>query len=168
MVTRACLRYAREGQNVTQAGPKCHTSRAEMSHKGQNVTQSCYNKRSSPEQNGRHFANYIFKCLFFNKNIIFWLEFFKSLFASVWLTIPQHWFIKWSAALTDYDPNHKHTRFRQFHWVIRWGSRYPLMSKDVDEWLNPLDIWWRKYLSMLRINSVDKMCQHDIWKIVEH
>ena len=24
-------------------GPKCHTSRAEMSHKGQNVTQSCYN-----------------------------------------------------------------------------------------------------------------------------
>ena len=43
MVTRACLRYAREGQNVTQAGPKCHTSRAKMSHKGQNVTQSCYN-----------------------------------------------------------------------------------------------------------------------------
>ena len=42
-MTRACLRYAREGQNVTQAGPKCHTSRAEMSHKGQNVTQSCYN-----------------------------------------------------------------------------------------------------------------------------
>ena len=32
MVTRACLRYAREGQNVTQAGPKCHTSRAKMSH----------------------------------------------------------------------------------------------------------------------------------------
>ena len=24
--------------------PKCHTSRAKMSHKGQNVTQSCYNK----------------------------------------------------------------------------------------------------------------------------
>ena len=43
MVTRACLRYAREGQNVTQAGPKSHTSRAKMSHKGQNVTQSCYN-----------------------------------------------------------------------------------------------------------------------------
>ena len=43
MVTRAYLRYAREGQNVTQAGPKCHTSRAKMSHKGQNVTQSCYN-----------------------------------------------------------------------------------------------------------------------------
>ena len=43
MVTRACLRYAREGQNVTQAGPKCHTSRAKMSHKGQNVTQPCYN-----------------------------------------------------------------------------------------------------------------------------
>ena len=42
-MTRACLRYAREGQNVTQAGPKCHTSRAKMSHKGQNVTQSCYN-----------------------------------------------------------------------------------------------------------------------------
>ena len=45
MVTRACLRYAREGQNVTQAGPKCHTSRAKMSHKGQIVTQSCYNTR---------------------------------------------------------------------------------------------------------------------------
>ena len=45
MVTRACLRYAREGQNVTQAGPKCHTSRAKMSHKGQNVTQSCYNEQ---------------------------------------------------------------------------------------------------------------------------
>ena len=44
MVTRAYLRYAREGQNVTQAGPKCHTSRAKMSHKGQNVTQSCYDK----------------------------------------------------------------------------------------------------------------------------
>ena len=43
MVTRACLRYAQEGQNVAQAGPKCHTSRVKMSHKGQNVTQSCYN-----------------------------------------------------------------------------------------------------------------------------
>ena len=50
MVTRACLRYAREGQNVTQAGPKCHTSRAKMSHKGQNVTQSCYNCTSRPWQ----------------------------------------------------------------------------------------------------------------------
>ena len=48
MVTRACLRYAREGQNVTQAGPKCHTSRAKMSHKGQNVTQSCYNGLHDP------------------------------------------------------------------------------------------------------------------------
>ena len=48
MVTRACLRYAREGQNVTQAGPKCHTSRAKMSHKGQNVTQSCYNNSLRP------------------------------------------------------------------------------------------------------------------------
>ena len=45
MVTRAWLRYAREGQNVTQAGPKCHTSRAKMSHKSQNVTQSCYNTK---------------------------------------------------------------------------------------------------------------------------
>ena len=48
MVTHACLRYAREGQNVTQAGPKSHTSRAKMSHKGQNVTQSCYNTYSCP------------------------------------------------------------------------------------------------------------------------
>ena len=29
---------------VPSPGPKCHTSRAKMSHKGQNVTQSCYNK----------------------------------------------------------------------------------------------------------------------------
>ena len=47
-MTRACLRYAREGQNVTQAGPKCHTSKAKMSHKGQNVTQSCYNLAPYP------------------------------------------------------------------------------------------------------------------------
>ena len=45
-MTRACLCYAREVQNVTQAGPKSHTSRAKMSHKGQNVTQSCYNASS--------------------------------------------------------------------------------------------------------------------------
>ena len=48
MVTRTCLRYAWEGQNVTQAGPKCHTSRAKMSHKGQNFTQSRYNEDQIP------------------------------------------------------------------------------------------------------------------------
>ena len=29
-------------------GPKCHTSWAKMSHKGQNVTQSCYNYKLRP------------------------------------------------------------------------------------------------------------------------
>ena len=57
MVTRACLRYAREGQNVTQAGPKCPTSRAKMSHKGQNVTQSCYNEYYNTPM--MHFGPYV-------------------------------------------------------------------------------------------------------------
>ena len=32
------------------------------------------------EQNGRHFADDIFKCIFLNKNIVFWFKFHWSLF----------------------------------------------------------------------------------------
>ena len=47
---------------------------------------------SLPGQNGRHFADDIFKCTFMNENFVFWFEFHWSLFLRVQLTISQHWF----------------------------------------------------------------------------
>ena len=41
-----------------------------------------------PRQNGRHFADDIFACIFFSEN---WLNFHWNMFARVQLTIIQHW-----------------------------------------------------------------------------
>ena len=45
-----------------------------------------------PRQNGRHFADDIFKCIFLTKMFEFQLKFHSSLFLRVQLTIFQHWF----------------------------------------------------------------------------
>ena len=48
---------------------------------------------SSPRgQNGRHFADDIFRCIFLYVNFIFWLKCHWSLFLKVQLTIIRHWF----------------------------------------------------------------------------
>ena len=44
-----------------------------------------------PRQNGRHFPDDIFQCIFFNENVLFRLRFHWSLFPRVKLTIFQHW-----------------------------------------------------------------------------
>ena len=46
---------------------------------------------SPPGQNGGHFADDTFRRIFM-KSFIFWLKFHWSLFVSVQLTLPQHWF----------------------------------------------------------------------------
>ena len=43
-----------------------------------------------PRQNGVHIADDLFKCIFLNGNV--WLNFHRSLFLRVQLTIFQHWF----------------------------------------------------------------------------
>ena len=45
-----------------------------------------------PGQNGRHFADDIFRCIFVNEKICIWLKFHWSLFLRLQLTINQHWF----------------------------------------------------------------------------
>ena len=44
---------------------------------------------SPPRQNGYHFADGVFKCIFVNENFVFQLKFYWSLFQ---LTITHHWF----------------------------------------------------------------------------
>ena len=55
------------------------------------VTQRLLNS-SHPEQNGRHFADDIFKRISLNEKIEFWLQFHWNLFLRVQLTIIQYWF----------------------------------------------------------------------------
>ena len=45
-----------------------------------------------PGRNGHHFADNIWKCIFFNEKYEFWLWFHLSLFLRVQLTIYHHWF----------------------------------------------------------------------------
>ena len=55
------------------------------------LTQICINL-SPLGQNGRHFANDIFKCIFINGSVVFRFKFHWSLFLKVQLIISQHWF----------------------------------------------------------------------------
>ena len=48
----------------------------------------CFN----PGQNCRHFADYIFRCIFVNEKICILIKIYWSLFLRVQLTIIQHWF----------------------------------------------------------------------------
>ena len=48
-----------------------------------------------PRENGRHFADDIFKCIFTNENLWISIKFHWSLFPRVQLTIFQHRFKKW-------------------------------------------------------------------------
>ena len=53
-----------------------------------------------PRQNGRHFPDDIFQCIFFNGNIYkLCLIFHWNLFPGVQLTIFQHWFRQWLGAV---------------------------------------------------------------------
>ena len=45
-----------------------------------------------PRQDGRHFADDIFKCIFLMKTFDFRLKFYWSLFLRAYLTIFQDWF----------------------------------------------------------------------------
>ena len=47
---------------------------------------------SFPGQNGRHFANDIFKRIFWMKKVDFWLKFHWRLFLMIQLITTQHWF----------------------------------------------------------------------------
>ena len=57
-----------------------------------------YLSASLPGQNGRHFTDDIFKCIFRMKKHGYQLKFHWSLFLGVQLTIFQHWFGWWLGA----------------------------------------------------------------------
>ena len=48
-----------------------------------------------PRQNGCHFPDEIFRCIFSMKMYKFWLKFHRSLFVGVQLTIFQYWLRQW-------------------------------------------------------------------------
>ena len=52
----------------------------------------CTVNSSPPGQNGRHFADNIFRCIFVNEKICILIKISLRLFLSVQLTINQHWF----------------------------------------------------------------------------
>ena len=48
-----------------------------------------------PRQNGRHYADDNFKCIFLNENYEFWIRFHRIMFPRVQLAINKHWFRQW-------------------------------------------------------------------------
>ena len=69
-----------------------------------------------PRQNGRHFANNIFKCNFLMKMFEFQLRFQWSLFPRVKLTIFHHWFRWWLGA--DQATSHYLNQGWEVYWRI--------------------------------------------------
>ena len=53
---------------------------------------------TTPWQNGRHFTDDIFRCIFVNEKFSILLKFHWSLFLRVRLTITQHWYRYWLGA----------------------------------------------------------------------
>ena len=47
---------------------------------------------SPPGENGRHFADDIFRRISWTKSFVFWLKFHWSLFLRVWMSMTRHWF----------------------------------------------------------------------------
>ena len=77
-------------------------------------------------QNGRHFADDIFRCIFVNESFVFWLKFHWSLFLWAQLTISQHWY--------------RYMRFKgETSWIMQSifiFSKTPLHWDGADSW-NP-------------------------------
>ena len=57
-----------------------------------------------PRQNGHKFPDDIFKCIFLNENIHFWLRIHWSLFPRIQSTVFQHWFIWWLGTVPGDKP----------------------------------------------------------------
>ena len=77
-----------------------------------------------PRQNGRHFPDDIFKCIFLKKMYEFRLRFHWSLLLRVQLTIFQHWFRQWLGA--DQATSHCLHQW----WLIYWRI---FASRGLDE-----------------------------------
>ena len=75
-----------------------------------------------PRQNGCHFAEDIFKC-------IFQLKFHRSLFLRVQLTIFQHWFRKWLGAVQA--ASHYLNRW----WLVCWRKYASLGLNELNNWV---------------------------------
>ena len=118
----------------------------------------CVNS-SRPEQNGRHFADDIFRSTFENKKLYkVRLKFHSSLFPRVQLTILQHWFRYWPGAYQETS-----------HYLIQWWLDFWHMyaSLGPDELMHVMSnhAWrygkWRKwsqqvpyfYFSLMTENS---------------
>ena len=69
-----------------------------------------------PRQNGRHFADDIFKCIFLNENVWIGLIFNWSLFLWFELTIFQHWYRWWLGA--EQATTHYLNQWWLFYWCI--------------------------------------------------
>ena len=67
-----------------------------------------------PGQNGRHFADDMFKCIFWMKMFEFRLKFHWSLFLRVQLTIIQHCFREWLGAAQATS------HYLKQWWLVHW------------------------------------------------
>ena len=82
------LRWWFDAQSVTSRNLNQEWSSFTLSY---DITGSLWVNSSPPGQNGRHFADDIFTCIFANEKS-FWLKFHWSLFPMVQLIITQHCF----------------------------------------------------------------------------
>ena len=69
-----------------------------------------------PRQNGCHFVDDIFKCIFLNAKYEFRLRFHWRLFLGVQLTIFQHWFQWWLG--TDQMTSHHLNQWGLVYWYL--------------------------------------------------
>ena len=69
-----------------------------------------------PRQNGRHFADGMFKCIVLDENIWIPFKIYWSLFLRVQLTLFRHWFRKWLGA--DQVTNHYLKQWWSSYWCI--------------------------------------------------
>ena len=104
---------------------------------------------SPPGQNGRHFADDIFRCIWVNESFVFWLKFHWGLLLWAQFTIP---IIGLDNGLT---PNRRQviiwTNVDQIHWrmyAALGGDELNHVSKRGPKWKMYRFTWWhRRWLS---------------------
>ena len=96
-----------------------------------------------PRQNGRHFADDIFKCIFLNENVWIPIKIHWRLFVRVQLTIFQHWFRWWLGAVQATS------HYRNQGWLVYWRIYASLGLNELNVlvikstlWSEHCACWW--------------------------
>ena len=97
---------------------------------------------SRPRQNGHHYADHRFNCIFLNANLLIWIAKDRwSLFLIIQFTIFQHWLRWWLGA--DQETSH----YLKQWWLDCRQQRF-----------QNIGIYTRVYTSMLWTNSLCNIC----------